>query len=41
LRLLQERLTALYGTDATLTLHGVEGGTRAELSLPIRRQEDV
>ena len=40
LRLLQERLTALYGGDATLTLRGVEGGTRAELTLPIRRVQE-
>lgn len=40
LRLLQERLTALYGTDATLTLRAIDGGTRAELSLPIRRVQE-
>lgn len=40
LRLLQERLAALYGNDATLTLIAVEGGTRADLDLPMRRAED-
>ncbi|MFL6248085.1 MAG: sensor histidine kinase [Thermoanaerobaculia bacterium] len=40
LNLLQERLAALYGNDATLTLHGVDGGTRAELSLPMRRMQE-
>ena len=37
LRLLQERLAALYGTDATLTLRRVDGGTSADLELPARR----
>jgi sensor histidine kinase YesM len=40
LRLLQQRLAALYGNDATLTLRGIEGGTRAELDLPMRRVEN-
>lgn len=37
LRLLQERLAALYGGDATLVLRGVEGGMSADLDLPARR----
>ena len=37
LRLLQERLTALYGGNAKLTLRRVEGGTCADLELPVRR----
>jgi hypothetical protein len=37
LRLLRERLAALYGAQATLTLRSVEGGTCAELELPARR----
>ena len=37
LRLLQERLAALYGGRATLTLRPVDGGTCAELELPARR----
>jgi LytS/YehU family sensor histidine kinase len=37
LRLLQERLAALYGARATLTLRSVEGGTCADLELPARR----
>ncbi len=42
LRLLQQRLTALYGTDATLTMRGIDGGTRAEIDLPLRSmQEDA
>jgi len=36
LRLLQERLAALYGNDASLTLHRGDTGTRAELEIPIR-----
>jgi len=39
LRLLQERLAALYGTHATLTLRSVDGGTSADLELPARRME--
>jgi len=39
LRLLQERLAALYGTRATLTLRSVDGGTSADLELPARRME--
>ncbi|MEO8035298.1 MAG: histidine kinase [Acidobacteriota bacterium] len=37
LRLLRERLAALYGTSAMLTLQSVDGGTRADLTLPARR----
>lgn len=37
LRLLQERLAALYGGGAKLTLRRVDGGTCAELELPARR----
>jgi len=37
LRLLQERLAALYGAQATLTLRSVDGGTRADLEVPARR----
>lgn len=37
LRLLQERLAALYGAEATLTLHGIAGGTCANIDLPARR----
>jgi hypothetical protein len=42
LRLLRERLAALYGSDATLMMLAVDGGTRAEIDLPMRRmQEDA
>lgn len=34
LRLLRERLAALYGNNATLMLRSVDGGTSAELTLP-------
>jgi sensor histidine kinase YesM len=37
LRLLQERLAALYGSHATLTLRSADGGTCADLELPSRR----
>jgi sensor histidine kinase YesM len=37
LRLLQERLAALYGAEASLTLRAVAGGTCADLELPARR----
>ena len=37
LRLLQERLAALYGGNAKLTLRSIEGGTCADLELPARR----
>ncbi len=37
LRLLQERLAALYGTDAKLTLRSIDGGTCADLEFPARR----
>jgi len=37
LRLLHERLAALYGGDAKLTLRTIEGGTCADLELPARR----
>ena len=37
LRLLQERLAALYGGDATLVLRSVGRGTSADLDLPARR----
>ena len=37
LRLLQERLAALYGDDATLTLRSIDGGTSADLEFPARR----
>jgi histidine kinase/histidine kinase/DNA gyrase B/HSP90-like ATPase len=37
LRLLQERLSALYGGRAKLALRSVEGGTCADLELPARR----
>jgi len=37
LRLLNERLAALYGSDAKLTVRSVEGGTCADLELPARR----
>jgi len=37
LRILQERLAALYGGEAKLTLRSVEGGTCADLELPVRR----
>ena len=41
LRLLQDRLTALYRGGASLELRSVERGTRAELQLPVRpRGED-
>jgi LytS/YehU family sensor histidine kinase len=36
LRLLQERMHALYGHDATLTMYAVEGGTSVDLDLPAR-----
>jgi hypothetical protein len=36
LRLLRERLAALYGNDAALALRSVENGTSAELELPLR-----
>jgi two-component system, LytTR family, sensor kinase len=36
LRLLQERLAALYGEKASLSLHAAEGGVRAVLELPVR-----
>jgi sensor histidine kinase YesM len=37
LRLLNERLAALYGSDAKLTVGSVDGGTCADLELPARR----
>ncbi|HEX4962350.1 MAG TPA: histidine kinase [Thermoanaerobaculia bacterium] len=37
LRLLQERLAALYGGEASLSLHAAAGGVRAVLALPLRR----
>ncbi len=37
LRLLQERLAALYGSDAKLTLRSIDGGTCADLEFPARR----
>jgi hypothetical protein len=37
LRLLQERLAALYGTEATLTLRSSDAGTCAALEFPARR----
>lgn len=37
LRLLQDRLAALYANDASLTLRKVDGGTLADLDLPARR----
>ncbi len=40
LRLLQERLAALYGTEATLTLQSSATETSAELALPVRRAAD-
>lgn len=36
LRLLQERLAALYGGQASLSLHAAAGGVRAVLELPVR-----
>jgi signal transduction histidine kinase len=36
LRLLQERLAALYGGQASLSLHDAAGGVRAVLELPVR-----
>ena len=36
LRLLQERLDALYGSDAKLTLQSTDGGTCADLEIPAR-----
>ena len=41
LRLLQERLAALYGADATLTLRSIDGGTCADLEFPARRMSEV
>lgn len=42
LRLLQERLAALYGNDAHLALRRMEGGTLADLEFPARvRSEDL
>jgi hypothetical protein len=40
LHLLQERLTALYGNRAKLSLRSVDGGTCADLDLPARRSTD-
>jgi two-component system, LytTR family, sensor kinase len=40
LRLLQERLAALYGTGAELTLRSIDGGTYAGIALPVRRHAD-
>jgi len=37
LRLLQDRLTALYGSNAKLTLRRIDGGTCADLEFPARR----
>jgi len=37
LRLLNERLAGLYGSDAKLTVRSVDGGTCADLELPARR----
>jgi two-component system LytT family sensor kinase len=37
LRLLRERLAALHGSDAKLTLRAVDGGTCANLEIPARR----
>jgi hypothetical protein len=37
LRLLHERLGALYGSDARLTMRKTDGGTCADLELPARR----
>jgi sensor histidine kinase YesM len=36
LRLLQERLAALYGSGAKLTLRSIDGGTSADLEFPAR-----
>jgi len=41
LRLLQERLAALYGAEASLTLRAVAGGTCADLELPARRMGEA
>lgn len=38
LRLLQERLAALYGEQASLSLHSAAGGVRAVLELPVREE---
>jgi sensor histidine kinase YesM len=38
LRLLQERLAALYGEQASLSLHPAAGGVRAVLELPVREE---
>jgi len=38
LRLLQERLAALYGGQASLSLHAAAGGVRAVLELPVREE---
>ena len=40
LRLLEERLAALYGSAARLTLRTGAGGTHAEIELPARRGDD-
>lgn len=40
LRLLQERLAALYGNEATLTLRSSDTETCAELTLPARRMPE-
>jgi len=40
LRLLHERLAALYGNEATLTLHSSETETCADLTLPARRMSE-
>ena len=37
LRLLHDRLAALYGDDAKLTLREIDGGTCADLTIPLRR----
>ncbi len=37
LRLLNERLAALYGSEAKLTVRSVDGGTCADLEIPARR----
>ena len=38
LKLLQERLAALYGGQASLSLHAAEDGARAVLELPLREE---
>ncbi|MEA2562385.1 MAG: hypothetical protein QOH06_3889 [Acidobacteriota bacterium] len=38
LRLLQERLAALYGGQASLSLHAAAGGVRAVLEFPVREE---